>query len=344
LKTLFKKTVLAGFALSIGLAFAELLLRLLGINYAAVPMIPDPILHHVHQKNIRFLNYNRKNEFPSHSMYFDSEGRVNNPDVPMYWNSNASTRVILMGDSFMEAAQVSFENTTFGRLVAGKPPDSCIINAGVGSYSPVLYRLQWKKDLAALQPSHVVLLLYVNDLGNDSDYTAIAGEGPDALPEAVPGPKQKWYTPVWHGSYFCRLLRRIQQQYMHNNDRRIFSAVHGDYAKESPVLNPTTLASILDLKTAVENSGSKFILTAVPSKQRHFNPQGPWNEPEFADKMMHWAGENRIEFIDLAERFRRAGQVAPLFFTTDIHYTAAGHALTAEGIAERLPGWPASLK
>lgn len=330
--------------MSLGLAMAEFFLRLLGINYAAVPMIPDATLHHVHEKNIRFYNYNRNNEFPAHLMYFDADGRVNNPNAPMSWTTSATTRVILMGDSFMEAAQVSYKDSTFGLLATGKPPDSCILNAGVGSYSPVLYRLQWKKDLAALRASHVVLLLYVNDLGNDADYAAIAGTGLDVLPDFVPGPKRKWYTPVWHRSYFCRLLRRIQQRYMPQNEQRMFSAVHGEYATESPALNPITLNAVLDLKNSVESSGATFILTAVPSKQRNFNPQGPWSELEFSDKIQLWAREKGIAFIDLTERFRLADRNVPLFFTKDIHFTAAGHALTAEAIAEHLPGWSTGLK
>jgi len=334
-----KKLLLAVAGLSISLLAGELFLRVLGINYAAVPMMPDPVLHHVHQKNIRFINFNRKNEFHPHPMYFDPAGRVNNPQSTIEWNPTAATRIILMGDSFVEGAQVPFEQSFYGILASRCPPDATILNAGVGSYSPVLERLQWKHELASLNPTHVVLMLYMNDIGNDAQYAAKAGVHSQVLPDAVPGPRLRWYTPVWHRSYLCRLIRRCQESIIPGRKRMFNAVVEGEYALESPDISSLTASALLALKMEINKGHCEFVLTAVPSKKRHFNPKATWAEPEFADKVKRWADENKIAYIDLADRFRKADPTIPLFFQRDIHFTAAGHAIIAETLAEYLPGW-----
>lgn len=335
---MFKKVFMAGFVFAVSILVAEIFLRVIGLNYTASPLAPDPVLHHTHQKNIRFINYYRKNEFTPHPMFFDAEGRVKNPHQPLTWNSDASTRVILMGDSFVEGAQVPFDASFFGILAYRRPSDATLINAGVPSYSPVPELLQWRHELSPLKPTHVVLMLFMNDIVNDLEYASIGGATLPTLPAAVPGPKQKWYTPIWHGSYLCRLARRFQEGIFFT-EQRMFHGPSGENHRESQDLTPLTEAALISLISEIRASGSALLLTAVPSKQRHFDPAGNWNEPEFADKIKQWAGRNQVDYLDLATAFRQAGINDPLFFKNDIHFTAAGHALVAAELMNILPGW-----
>ncbi|MCE9589124.1 MAG: SGNH/GDSL hydrolase family protein [Planctomycetes bacterium] len=98
-------------------------------------------------------------------------------------------RILVLGDSFVEARQVRREEN-FCKLLERQLATSQrravrVINAGVSSYSPLLCFLYFSRDLVKYQPDLVVLAFFSNDVFDDMRYTLAATFGPDGVPTAV---------------------------------------------------------------------------------------------------------------------------------------------------------------
>ena len=117
-------------------------------------------------------------------MVYDDRGRVRASDDQC--ESDATVHFALMGDSFVEALQVPIDHPFYGRLVHAAKPGVCVENFGGSAYSPALYYLQYKNAIAATHPKHVLLLLYSNDVSEDTTNLALATRSADGLPVAVP--------------------------------------------------------------------------------------------------------------------------------------------------------------
>lgn len=81
---------------------------------------------------------------------------------------NADTRILLLGDSFIEALQVEYENTVAGLLEARLPHlighPVAVRNAGVGDWGPPQYYLRAR---SLLEREHFDLAVVALYLGND---------------------------------------------------------------------------------------------------------------------------------------------------------------------------------
>lgn len=87
-------------------------------------------------------------------------------------------KIIVLGDSFVEARQVSHDNSFCGimekELNKDKDDLYAVINAGVSSYSPILEYLYFKTKLKELTPKVVLLVLFANDVFDDMRYSELA--------------------------------------------------------------------------------------------------------------------------------------------------------------------------
>lgn len=101
----------------------------------------------------------------------------------------AATQVLLLGDSFMEALQVEYEQSTAGLLEAGLEAASgrpvAVRNAGVSGWSPNQYRLLARRELAETPYAPIVVAVFV---GNDA-----IGEATERIP---PGAGRAQALPV----------------------------------------------------------------------------------------------------------------------------------------------------
>lgn len=97
-----------------------------------------------------------------------------------------AARILLIGDSFMEALQVEYEHTVAGLLEgqlsshAGQP--IAVHNAGTGGWSPEQYRIAAVRYLDRFELDGLVVALY---LGNDVIVTARSAGFPPMSPETV---------------------------------------------------------------------------------------------------------------------------------------------------------------
>ncbi len=86
-------------------------------------------------------------------------------------NASPSKKILLLGDSVIEAIQVNIKNTVSKQLEnylnSGNPEQYTVINAGVSSYSPILEYIQLKRLVPIFNPYIAILGLYINDFGGD---------------------------------------------------------------------------------------------------------------------------------------------------------------------------------
>lgn len=314
-------------------------------------MASSPVLHHAHPQNYRFVSYHPSGEYGGHVVYFDEDGLRADPEATKERRAVSQTTVVLMGDSFVEALQVSHEDSFAGRLQAAAPDDVRILNYGTSSYSPLLYLLQWRHQVAVTSPTHVVLMLYGNDVRDDEGMTDLSERDAAGKIVAVPGPEVGGLALLMRGSYLARFLNKVRLQlawaWKHRGEAR--DAPLTGFIEENPDIAELTDSYLRELVDEVRRSGAEIILTAVPSKERTLARARRTGEPTFSDKVRAWSQANGVPFVDLEVAFYAAADASvdldaardgvgePLFFARDIHFTSAGHQMVAKTLATAHP-------
>ena len=329
------------------LLLAEVALRIAGIGYGNAPLVSDPILHHVHPRNYRFLSHDPAGEYGGFPIYYDDLGLVADPEGRMVYEPDRHDRpVALMGDSFVEAGQVPFRDSFAGVLNQNAREDVFFRNFGVSSYSPLLHSLQWDGTVTASRPpAHVFLLLFSNDPDNDSSYLKQAVTTSEGVVTAVPGPSDRWLRRYLRKSYVVRLIRKAQLTavwlYQHRQTPRTTQA---QVIEESTELGDLTAEYVRKVQAKAHAAGAQFTLLAVPSKAEAYPVKGSERARSFSENVGEWAARNDTEYLDLNPAFRayydnyRPGQ-PPTFFRRDIHLTEAGHRIVAQEIMRRYPDY-----
>ena len=316
----------------------EIILRILGIGYSCAPLESDPILHHSHPKNYVYMFDWPGSECTNHLVKYDSDGLpVNTYETQNITITNAKYRVAILGDSFAEGTYISYNTSFAGRLKEQTKGISIVKNYGTSSYCPILYLLQWKYIVKSFHPTHVFLLLYSNDVGDDTRYTkkAIFREG-DVV--AVPGASNDFITKTLRKSYVSRFFRNLYLKlnyiFTNNNANKV---VTGKYIEESPNISQLTSKYLLQLAKEVKLSGAKLVISAVPSKYCVQSYEPNYCKLEFSNKVKQWALVNNIEFLDLVPVFQRASKTEKLFYKNDFHFNEKGHFLVYKSMIKLYP-------
>jgi hypothetical protein len=100
-------------------------------------------------------------------------------------------RILMLGDSFTEGFRLAFEDTVAKRVERGLNDGRCrgryeVVNAGIGSYSPILEYLLLKQLADRVRPHMVVQNFDMTDVHDDFIRGRVAVFGDDGLPVAVP--------------------------------------------------------------------------------------------------------------------------------------------------------------
>jgi hypothetical protein len=149
---------------------------------------PDLVLHH------RFIPASRgrhcTNEFEV-SYTINALG-LRDREVPLR-KPAGTKRILMLGDSFTEGDGVEQEQTFSSRIQVLLDQDGLggrwqVLNAGVGSYSPLLEYLYLKNGGLALQPDLVILNFDLSDVYDDIQYSRQAAIDVEGNPVAVRAP------------------------------------------------------------------------------------------------------------------------------------------------------------
>ena len=324
------------FILALIFLIFECTLRVLNVSsYVKVPIESDPILHHTHPQDIQFQITHPSGEFGGHYVHYDQDGLIHDPTSTKMQNQNEKYRVAFVGDSFVEALQVPFSKSFVGILQKQAKGNVTIKNYGVGSYSPVLYYLLWKNKIKNFQPTHVILLLYSNDMRNDTNYLQHAKFSHNSELIAVEGSTEKWQYAVDEYFYSARFLRKkyheIRFAYSKEKSARVEKKIEEDTLEKSKTFYYLKL-----LADQVQEQKARFILMVVPSKQ---NLQGQKKQQELSEYVYRWSQKHNIEFLDLVVPFQKSYKSSSnkLFFDIDIHFNAQGHKTVANIIQKKIP-------
>jgi len=363
---------LAAFSTAIAYAVIDVVAGKLLIEPLSPPLVPDEYRHH------RLVPDSRA-EFRQPD--FNYVQRVNNlglrgPDTTAE-KPSGTYRVIMLGDSFTMGKGVE-DDQTFTALLGsslaarvaacGGPPVE-VLNGGVDSYAPILSYIQLKRDIAPLRPDLVVLNLDNTDLVQETAYRSQARFGEDGDIEAVPqhAPRGVTYEKLrdWtsRNLFFTRLLlfhinKRLDHRELTVRDV-VNEATHEVVAHtlEGDRDRTDQWQSIFDslrrIKAFADHAGFDFVLSIYP--WGHQINDSEWVPGRFAymgrdavasdrsrETIRALAAQYGIPLIDMYDPFRAYDGTDPLFFKYDMHWTEAGHRVTARILEESL--WPGQFE
>ncbi len=283
-------------------------------------------------------------------------------------------RVALLGDSFVFGLGVAGEQAAgavleraLGEVVGAG--EVAVLNTGVISYSPFIQRLVLRDVVRDYAPTLTLLVLDVNDIGDDLEY-ARRNVGDERNPR-FDVPEKPLRRTLCDRLVLCRMSRplfhrlgtpiRIVRSLIESRyDYYSFSLDIGGVTESNRFfvlrhpLSETrpyferTLGYVREIAAEARTAGSAFVLYVAP---RYFH----WNDAECPD---NWELGDRygvdepyeLEYLRFFDEVKdevdfpvvsllpafKVSSGFPLVFAHDPHWNAAGHRLVGEAIARHL--------
>ncbi|MGA9121292.1 MAG: hypothetical protein WB699_18135 [Bacteroidota bacterium] len=291
-------------------------------------------------------------------------------------------RILMLGDSFTEGDGVREEDTFSHRLQvlldsAYTPGSWQVINAGVGSYSPLLEYIYLTRKGLAFTPDLVILNFDLSDIYDDINYTSRARFDSRGLPvgveaEAPEAPKEGIEAGLIGVKDFFKDHTRLYNFIRLRIDRYLEGArrkmnVSGDvrydkyaFLRENYVPRDSDWALsfryVRLIRDTLKARGIDFWLTVYPYGLQ-VNPK-EWDsgrqfwgfKPDTLystrpqDFMEQFCRHNGIPVINLCSDFRTATRaVYPLYYDYNGHWRPEGHAIVAHRLFQSITSYVAGV-
>lgn len=331
---------------------------------------PDSVLHHRFIRNA--TGRYESTEFNTH-YHINSIGLRDQE----YGEKGPNTfRILMLGDSYTEGDGVE-SNETFSKVLEARlnsekrPLRYEVINAGVGSYSPLLEYLYLKREGLRLDPDLVILNLDMSDFYDDISYTQSLTRDAGGLPLAV-SPNGFWAKQAGIMASvkdFFKDHTRLYNFIRLRIDRYIEGARHegnfsGDlrydkyamFRRNSSAANEKkwqlTYHYIGLVQDLLRDRGIDFWMTVYPygmqvSPKEWAIGRRFWGFPLDTlystapqDQIERFAERSDIPIVNMCQAMRdTAKTVFPLYFPDNGHWTVRGQEAVAGILHERLEGY-----
>lgn len=281
-----------------------------------------------------------------------------------------TTRIVAIGDSFTWGYGVSNGEPYPDRLQVLLPGTE-VINLGVTAYDLKQEIRYLAREGVQYAPDVVVLGLCLNDIPRPIGARAIPGEAPAApaaAPPAAPAPSgflglkraladhsqlYRFVIDRVNGNRnLARLLVRLgikgELKGFDELDTNLMPALR-TYPPAMAAAWDSTQAELLQLQALTRARGLRLVVALIPSVQSvdeatltaalSYSVYGPADfDLDKPYRLLEAFGRaHGIEVVNPVARFRAAAAGgARLYHRNEMHFNAAGHALFAEAIAERL--------
>ncbi|MFT5111028.1 MAG: lysophospholipase L1-like esterase [Parasphingorhabdus sp.] len=286
-------------------------------------------------------------------------------------------RVVVLGDSFVAAAQVNFEDSFHQRLqrqlTTNLSEDSEltveVLNFGVSGYSTAQEYKVYHDYAAKYQPDVVVLCLFLgNDIGNNSPELSRKGRifynlnDSGTLNPAVQLAEDLYGTGLI-GTYssFYRFVKRksdrLKRKYSYYSERRAvmhrYNVFQDSPSPEWQRAWQLTEALIVKLKADVESSGAKFLLMTIPDSiqvypedwrqamQNHVAANDNKKNPDAPlQRVRNMANRHQLQHLDLHPKLQsQYEKSAQRLYFDRAHFNKAGHEFVGQLLAKEMPDW-----
>jgi hypothetical protein len=281
--------------------------------------------------------------------------------------SDAQRQVLLLGDSFMEALQVEYEESLAGlietALASQLREPVTVRNTAVGGWGPSQYLLQASRTLETGRYAAVVVAVY---LGND-----IEEERKTYFPAVHPIGGQKIRMPsrlAWsefvaavlypinqeleqHSHLFVLLKERASELRIKLGLSLAFFPSEHDRDQADAARWDVTASVLEDIALLAREAESTAIFLLVPSNfqvhpaifesyARGFNIDTARVDLEQPNRIMRDLLQRRgLQVVDPLEEMRAEGSSGPLLYgLIDTHLTARGHAVIARELIPVIAG------
>jgi hypothetical protein len=255
-------------------------------------------------------------------------------------------RILCLGDSFTNGFGVPVDSTFAKRLERALNSSTAAtsweaINAGVAA-TGTAHQLSWYTAEGYRYDAELVLLTFSPNDFVDNVISGLWSLDPDSCLIAHPAPRSRtlkilrWtrYLPGY-ATWFARshFLNAVKQRFaQHHHARLERDHSDGDGAADAENLQLTlTRALLLRLAAVCRERGVRLFVQIVPPLA------GSGTIERQTERLVTLLGAEQISCIDLRERFVQEQARGTLTnYLVDGHWTAAGHRIAAEQIADRL--------
>lgn len=286
-------------------------------------------------------------------------------------------RIVLVGDSFIESESVNWEDTAGGILqqqLTGETGRSIeVINAGVISYSPIIYARIIADKVIPLTPDLVMVNVDMSDFQNDYSYRRDMDEGgsfrnilfqqqmgqPHVAAPFI-GTKVKYFLRT-HSLFYSMsadLVKSQIRQWRHIPEPTIFQvndpisdphfATRSVENAQRPEMWMQFLDSMEKIKATLGWKQIPWVIVIYPyghqaapdewmiGRTRNGFAVGQIYPSVAADRLVEEGERMGIKVVNLVPYFQTAAVrlEAPLYYPVDGHFTPAGQRVFAKGLAE----------
>ena len=313
----------------------------------------DDLLLHIHRPNQRHQgsvsgNFARHAKLPDAHRYpfdvqYDHRGFRNNEPF-------TAAEVIVIGDSFVEAALVSFDATISTQL--SKELSQSVCNLGQSGYGPQQELEVLKRFGVPLAPKTCVWVFFEgNDLSDAAEYKKRVAQWTDFMVQ-----RDRFWNRSFTRNALAAIPKLVTRPRPNEDLRKRVATVNGERAffvhasRDPSKLEERGLGACETVFSAADKicreNKIRLVIAFAPSKFRVYQPfckfpngsvSASWTLSDLPTRLERLVRSisAKLEFVDLTAPLQTATKSGrQTYFADDTHWTPAGHRAAAKAIRD----------